>query len=537
MPKVNLALAISDWKINLIGDPKKWFYTSISSSLNELNSTFLKLELMWTQDASEWWIALWSKDKINNYLNLECFSRDLYISEIVWVVEGWKLDSWNWSLISSLNESCKSNWGISINLITKIYKAFSSLYNEAKNSAMTKVNQIITLDSTWVYSDWIEWNAPFDLILDLKEIDKIIFMEAPTNYEWDYRYNKQVDLSKKLNSLTRELENIWVTWEHNSFFDDNMNWSYSWVASQENYNNSINNNSIIVRNNFICPEDNIDSLWLSLEEIQKIIPKNNDEENNDLYAPESMLASYYNPNTTLPNTNYSKVNDNAIFPCDNIFCITIESKTYNHKFLWWYSSWNTPSNSIEYLVSRSNDHLKKIANSSTIPWKMTVNNFELSVSSLDLSSIFNMWFHINKKPVPILSFDDERTDWWDYFDLENQLRFYYDSYDLDYSKANDLSIFRWIEREKQTILNSHYLTPNEIVGLSNSYDEYYIQKATQRTSMSSMIRESVRNSIISDFDKQFRELEVFNKSINDYSKNLRVIIKNMKNIPTDNSKS
>jgi hypothetical protein len=54
--------------------------------------------------------------------------------------------------------------------------------------------------------------------------------------------------------------------------------------------------------------------------------------------------------------------------------------------------------------------------------------------------------------------------------------------------------------------------------------------------MRKLVGNEVKTSILWDFEKQFKELEIFNKSMKDYITNLKSIISNMlKNIPSDTS--
>ncbi|HIE44937.1 MAG TPA: hypothetical protein EYP87_01890 [Flavobacteriaceae bacterium] len=61
--------------------------------------------------------------------------------------------------------------------------------------------------------------------------------------------------------------------------------------------------------------------------------------------------------------------------------------------------------SIQSIVEKSNEHLKKFANSSLIQSKMTTNNFELGLRDLNLSDIFSFGLVVTKKTPPILNLE------------------------------------------------------------------------------------------------------------------------------------
>ena len=83
------------------------------------------------------------------------------------------------------------------NTIEVLIESIWLVANEYSNQAKEKTNQIFNLGSTWIYADWFEWNSPFDLIVDLQNIDSIIFMEDSTVYEW----NTDLDLAWEISNL------------------------------------------------------------------------------------------------------------------------------------------------------------------------------------------------------------------------------------------------------------------------------------------------------------------------------------------------
>ncbi len=164
---------------------------------------------------------------------------------------------------------------------------------------------------------------------------------------------------------------------------------------------------------------------------------------------------------------------------------------------------------------------------------MSMNNFELWLKDLNLPDVFHIWFQISTKPVPILSIEDEgREDEWVY-STENQLKAYYEAYWLDYKRRNDLSLYSKIANEKQAIENTSLSNNKEVLWQIEAYSKYLTEKKKKKEIITKAINEQSKHTIMSDFESQFKEIEVFNKAINDYVNNLDTIITNMDKIPSD----
>jgi hypothetical protein len=396
----------------------------------------------------------------------------------------------------------------------------------------------MSIGSTWVYADWIEENAPFDWIIDLKEIDKIIFAEKTEAYEWMVNH----DLSKELWNLLAKANE--VNKPTNEDLDanqnlDDLNNSNSIYNELKNYNDS---NSINLYSTYVCSTQNLDS-WLNQDDTNSIIDSltwdnsswlNN---NSDLTSWDGYWSISWD--WAYPSSNYSPVDDNSAFPCSEFFCIEVEFKTYNHKLLWWGGQ----EMSIESIIARSNEHLKKFSNTSLVQSKMTINNFELWLKDLNLSEIFHVWVEVTTEPVPILNLTyhkNKNEDWLSnddptIFELENQLKFYHAAYWLDYTRRNDLSLSTKIEPDRQSALDAQLTTPQYQVSLLEEYWEYEKQLLEQREVMSEIIKNEVKIWILWDFEKQFKELVIFTKSMRDFVTNVKSVIKNMNKIPTDSS--
>lgn len=502
-----------------------WFYSNISENIDSLEWNIYTIDLEWSN---------WTRQKINDYSWTNCLNDDLNENEIRDIVINWNI----WFINTKISDDCKDDeWRISVTDTNKLLTSISRVHNDTVEQSREKTRQLINLWSTWIYTDGLDENSPFDLIKDLENIDSIIFSEPSTVYEWNEFIDvfseieeKSQDIKQSLspsNNNLNDLNNIndiidsnevddWVFPILNSdwvpIFSKNhctiTSWD-SWLSTNTiiNVKNDINNDNS--DSDFNDTNNNDDNSW---------------EENNNWSDENNNESENYSGN-------YSKVNDNNQFPCDWIFCIDIEFITYEHNLLWWWFQ----DISIEYLLNRSNEHLKKFAATSLVQSKMSLNNFELWLKDLNLPDIFHLWFQVSTKPVPILELVPEEKaneDNW-IFESENMLKFYYESYWLDYNRRNDLSLITQIERDKQAWLNSQ-LSP--ITTFTNNIwwiNEYMNQRVKQRDTMRMAVENLTQWWNISNFETQLKEISTFNKSINDYVNNLAAIIKNINKIPQD----
>ncbi len=500
-----------------------WFYSSIDENISSLENNLYSVELQnnwptWEQINSISW---------NNCLNWDLSQRE--ISEVV--------NNWNISIINSkISEECIDwDWRITLQTSTAILRAVNRLYSESSQISEEKADKLINFWNTWIYSDWIEENSPFDLVKTLEKIDSIIFSEPSSVYESNVNFDlldKVKQLSDKAEEKNREIDNI------SSIDEENINNQIALI--NESFNSNIYNINNVTQNNlyskYNCWVINWTS-WLSLKntiEVKNQINwENQDNSNTDSENSNTNSNTSNSNNNSSNNQNnweYNKINDNSVFPCDNIFCIDIEFITYNHNLLGWWVN----DISIEYLVNRSNKHLRKFASTSLIQSKMTLNNFELWLKDLNLPDIFHLWFQVSTKPVPILDIQsEENNDKNSMFWLESQLEFYYDSYWLDYSRRNDLSLFENMATKNQIWNNSNFWSVNTFNKNSRKFNEYRQSLANQRETMRLAIENMSQWNNMTEFEKQFKEISIFNKNINDYVNNMSAIIKNMNKIPVD----
>lgn len=498
---------------------ESWFYSSIDSSVSDLESQILTIDIVWEN---------WTKDAINKITWDSCLENDLSEDQIKNILYNWAVNL----IINNISDSCFKNWSVSQTTINNHLKAIRQFYNEKSFVSKEKTKQIFWVSNVWIYSDWIKSNAPFDLIEDLKNIDSIIFMEESTQYEWNEDHDLWGELSWLINKINEDnniAENQLI---NNS--ETNNNWENNSVKKDLPKDETVEEISINSIN--ACYISNSDS-WLNNEALnfllldtkKKNTPKTEDELTEIELDLENKIKNIEESNFFEPTSSYSKVNDNSEFPCDWFFCIDINFITYQHNLLWWWFQDIT----IEYIITRSNEHLKKFTNTSLVQSKMSMNNFELWLKDLNLPDVFHIWFQISTKPVPILSIEDEgREDEWVY-STENQLKAYYEAYWLDYKRRNDLSLYSKIVNEKQAIENTSLSNNKEVLWQIEAYSKYLTEKKKKKEIITKAINEQSKHTIMSDFESQFKEIEVFNKAINDYVNNLDTIITNMDKIPSD----
>lgn len=525
----------------------KWFYSNISNNISDVNSKMFTIETL-----NNWWL----KQKITEKIWIDCLVRDLTENELYDIA----INENNSILIPILSQNCFKDWEIDQVLFNRLSNTIKEIYIELKNSAKNKTYKALSFSNIWIYSDWIEENAPFDLMKDFEEIDKIIFNQ--TKKENNFIESEEVDLSKKLDWLLNKVKK--------NISNNNQNSSTSDIFNTQNYSNKLQNFSLCsldwncdnytevqkllceknwncnlekshwflnLQNNFFCKSD---TSWLntvSAKIISSTLSWNFENDKN--HSNNSVNENFWNNRNSwnkiniYPNPSwwYEKVNDNKHFPCNDFFCIDINFKTFNFGIFW--------DPTIEFLIDRSNNHLKKFMNTSLAQAKMTLNNFELNLKDINLPDMFHMWVQISYEPVPILKIDDSEKDKEDKWELklESQLEKYYQKNGLEYRLRNDLSAFNNIEKERQATLNSNSTVVTEI---AKKYDNLNLQKEELLKSLENtqkLMEEKVKFERLQWIEKQLTEVNKFNAALNSYIINLQEILKEIKQIPIDKSKT
>ena len=174
---------------------------------------------------------------------------------------------------------------------------------------------------------------------------------------------------------------------------------------------------------------------------------------------------------------------------------------------------------------------------------MSINNFELSLKDLQLPDMFHLWFQISYEPVPMLYLnkdlttgEDKETNQDDQeLKLQSQLEKYYKANWMDYNMRNDLSSFNQIERKSQATFNSSAGSADEMRQKIEQLKEYQDKSLSELDSLRTTVEEKVRYEMNWDIERQMKEVERFNRAMNDYITNLEAILNEMIKIPVDRS--
>ncbi len=473
-----------------------------------------------------------------------------------------QISNWNIKiLVKNIKQECKwENQELNNQTIWLIVSGISDIKYYYKNTAKNKVKTIHNISKIWMYSDWNLDNSPFDLIKDLQDIDKIIFTEE-IEYVWENidflntsRNNPFIspiwhnidDIISKNENLRRNLQNdnlniidsgliedsIILTWDSNLSLNPNFGW-----------------------HNYICPVDSNKS-WLSDESMNSLVMSiaNNPEwdsfEYSSLWHIKLPISNKISPLSLTWNnisqmllsnfsSNYSRINDNNLWPCNSFICIKIDFVVRKQNALAY-----SVSKSIENILEVSNKHLKKATNTSLVQSKMTTNNFEMSLRDLNLPDMFHMWYQISFKSPPILNLEnlagfgkdkqaspqaeENKQNHKIHILLSNKYKIFW----LDYSDPNNLNNFKQKDKELKSIINSLSLTSIRAWDLRKQASQ--IQKLNNKiiSFNQSNISSKINNKILEDFNRQFTELEQFTLNILNYVNNLDIMIKNLNEIKT-----
>lgn len=517
----------------------------------KIDTWVYELQTRLTEVAAKWNDPKWDIGKqLNSYLTEKCFKENWSINikqlnkiaSLTWSVydEKW----WNWKntynvsnsidtttkwwqleeLINILEDECFNKW-ISVEKLVLYINTIEKHLANSNEKWQENAKAAYSISRIWLYSDWIEENSPFDLMKDLKDINRIIFTED-IPYDWINSMNNDLALNAFLN---------WKKWQDiiNAAKNPSLNTGNNWTWTS---NNDSNINPILWDNNdssYACisnesglSQKQLDSLsptwwtWVSLDKIDKVWV-------NSKFDPNS--GWNFSGNKNVSGNAYSPLNDNSLWPCNEFFCITIDFKMYTQNLLW-----GGKTNSIQALIERSNWHLKKFTNSSLIQARMTTNNFQIWLKDLNLPDLFNVNFIIDKKAPPILN-----LNWWKELnekpnepkiskDLINE---YFKNYWLEYDRINDLDIFNKKECEIASVINSaeEQITKSPIKNTACENMEY-------KNKLNEIIRKNIDSNIVSDdlkdFDNQFVELSAFLANFPQYASEVKIIVAKMLNKPS-----
>ncbi|MCP4522654.1 MAG: hypothetical protein GY828_00380 [Candidatus Gracilibacteria bacterium] len=223
---------------------------------------------------------------------------------------------------------------------------------------------------------------------------------------------------------------------------------------------------------------------------------------------------------------YVSINDNANWPCEGVFCIMIDYVVHEQPLLG-----GSESVSIEYLIGRSNKHLRQFASTSLVQANMTTNNFEIGLKDLNLADMFHMSFQIQEKPVPILNIRANGKTEATNRSVESLLEKYYKAYHLDYKRKNDISRLRHDDEEKKSVINSSDLNVNSVLKTHNDFMNIIERQAVASTVISNDIIQTLSIQTLDEFSNQFIELNNFSTTMINYTESLDQIVDAMLKIP------
>lgn len=479
-------------------------YKKIDKWNYDLQINYLNREIKWWDVNAS---IVEQLQKIDEFYNLRsCFDLEFTPDELREIAN----DNWSNALLYSKIEKCAKDKKINASTFAQYQALIAQYYQDNIVTSKNKSEEIQEIARIWLYSDGIEENSPFDLLIDLEKINDVIF-EKELTYEW---YNN-FDIGSYLDD---EFEwNSPINWMNKyGYYSQNNNLPYAPVEKQP-----IRPILPAEKNIYAC---NINDSWLSNETFDNLIGKNNSGStsgsgNNAWGNTWWEDADSQKPDDYLQYVgNYSPLNDNALWPCNNFFCITIDVISYRQNLLKWGTTL-----AIETLIKRSNEHIGKFTNTSLVPAVMTTNNFELWFRDLNLPDLFHIWVQVTTKPVPFLNLDkngsNEGRDETQYAS-KNLLSDYYANLGLDYQRANDLRLYELKDEELKTLLMSSELSVTRSSSNYQDLQNYRALWAIENQFLSNSVQEKIEFDDLEEFQMQFTELEKFSQSMMQYSQNL-----------------
>lgn len=461
-----------------------WYSWSNTDLYKQIDEWINELDIkMYDFEVSAWWWSI--KTEINRILNQEnlpsCMEVELSSEELK------KISAWDIGLLTEkMWKKCfpDDTKSLSNDILIRIQSQINYIDTTAEKKSEKKSAVMRRIADIGIYSDWSLENSPFDLIADMQEIDEIIFSKK-IEYNWEQNFD--------------------ISWAFEDFLDD---------KSEESYSNQWNQIPKALKNDiYACLEDVNKNNWVN--NYFSDIFSNNISSNTSSWS----VASF---------GDYEKVTDNSIWPCEDIFCITVEFKTYEHKLLWGSSD----NFSIEWVIKRSNEHLKKFTNVSLAQSKMWQNLFELNLRDLSLPDSFNVWLVVSSKPIPILDIENnEKKEDESEFAYKNILYEYYKNLWMDYPRKNSLVKYLHKEEKLKSFLDSSENSITLAEKKTNNYiNNLEIQKKKNEY-FKKAINKKIQTDEISVFYDNLSEIERFVWAINDYTTWLFWAVRWMDRIP------
>lgn len=505
-------------------------YSNLDTWVRELRQTQYEYELAGQWDGSVF-------ETVNQILEREWLECQVHsasdIEKLIWNTTD--------NTVESVLQACAS-WRseVPIQFVERAQNALRDIRRVFIERADNKAEMTYRVARIWLYADGNSNNSPFDLIVDLQEIDRIIFWEE-IEYNWITPTNNQ-SFQNFINNLSPppiewiEDDIIDENWE--SEWGDNGNWDeWDWNEEEtpwDNWTTPIPEHEQICLppNNSGLDDDIVRRLRDNFSPIRNwweytpiintfLYPEGIHDDWWDWQWPFKTEGPWWDFESTKAPWECSK---------DDFFCIIIEFETTEYGLIWW------ESRSIMKVLSTVAEHCEKPANASLTQRKQTTNNFELWSIIRDLPwTLRGLWIEVSSKPIPILQeieHDEDPTHEEIREEVINMLRDRYKALGLDYDRQNDVDI-----AERSTIVQKIFQTsawmpisyPEQRLNEFRSYDRAFIN-ATQRTYSDTSHITTQRQ--LDWFVDHFTELERFTFSLADHIEQFTWIISTLERVPT-----
>ncbi len=532
----NGVFAFEWWSFDKSSWMLKWdlgvnFYKKIDESIWELEQWFFEREF--TGRKKEWKITTILNKVAKSEGLPECFTKETSFKDIEFFI------LWNiWLIKKILDEECTK--ALPANSYRQYHKVILETHRIMREKSEEKLEKTARLMKAWIYSDWNLQNSTFDLISDIDDINKILFNQK-IDYYWDYNENiwDGTILVKELLKWNNPSEafKLATKWQNQIWTDIKI------INPLEN----LRPTSMVDWNTVLCapsPENNASGLnpetYGALTESLELAKDDNNDWNNNENA--WLVDATDEEIWKRTPTDYAKKNDDWVwvwcwwseennddYSFEAAFCIDVSFNTTKHNLLWW---WQVQT--IQWLLERSNAHLKPFANSSLAASKMWVNNFEIWFLDLNLPDLFHVTINVRWEPVPILNLkksnDNEKN--WD-LTVENMLEKYFRNAWLMYKRENDLKIYRWVDENNQNTNKSKWQPSNKYANLSRELSSINREKRKITiNNFDELMKNQINAQEWTEIYSMFTEIVGFTKRMQNYSQDLNIIIKKMKDIPS-----
>ncbi|MDP5039237.1 MAG: hypothetical protein NWP80_02220 [Candidatus Gracilibacteria bacterium] len=480
-------------------------YETIDKGNYELKEKMLELELLDGLDGIDFY------EKINieaERLGLQaCFSDNIIPEDILNLEKG-DVGALHYKLAIE----CPNLENINIGNLSKYSNIGLKFLNEARKSIESRTNFMINTSNVGLFSDGNKENSPFDLLVDLEEINEILFEK-----KLEYNGGNTINLENKL------LEKITKSKEKKSNINNGK--SNNITITNGQLKEIINNDLFLKNKNSLCfiDKNNLENKSIT-QDLYDLI--NQSVNNNDFISEiENEIIEKGNDF----DSGFKSIDDKNFWPCEEKYCIKVDFIIKNYDLFIGGKNY-----SLEGLFKRSNNHLKKFAFSSLIQSKMTINNFELGFKNFNLFDTFHVGFQITKKPAPIINLNKSNSNnsFGDELLSKNLLNNYYSNLGLDFNRSNDINLFNSYDKEIKTGLD---VEGSNIINFLEKYNDY--EKIVNKGILENeyLSKDSISRKLSIDNNSKtlnlFTEIESFINNIYDYSKDLDIIIRGMNEIP------